>query len=70
MSKIRISDLEVFYRVGVPEEERAVPQRLLLSFDLELDFDAAAPSDDISKTINDSPLCKTRCISVRRVRGS
>jgi FolB domain-containing protein len=52
MSTIRISDLEVFYRVGVPEEERAVPQRLLLSFDLELDFDAAVSSDDISKTIN------------------
>jgi hypothetical protein len=29
MDKITISDLEVFYRVGVPEEERAEPQRLL-----------------------------------------
>ncbi len=31
MSRISIVDLEVFYRVGVPDEERAQQQRLLLT---------------------------------------
>ena len=50
--KISIIDLEVFYRVGVPEAERAKPQRLLLTVEMELDFSAAAGSDDIRDTID------------------
>jgi dihydroneopterin aldolase len=52
MSKISIVDLEVFYRVGVPDAERAQPQRLLLTVGLEADFSAAAQSDDLADTIN------------------
>ena len=52
MSKISIVDLEVFYRVGVPDEERALPQRLLLTVELESDFSAAAKTDSIADTIN------------------
>jgi FolB domain-containing protein len=52
MDVIRICDLEVFFRVGVPEEERARPQRLLLDITMEHDFTAAAGSDDLTKTIN------------------
>ena len=52
MSKISIVDLEVFYRVGVPDAERAQPQRLLLTVGLETDFTAAARSDAIADTIN------------------
>ena len=52
MSKISIVDLEVFYSVGVTEEERAQPQRLLLTLDLTYDFSSAALSDRIEKTIN------------------
>jgi dihydroneopterin aldolase len=52
MDLIRICDLEVFYRVGVPESERAAPQRLLLEVELELDFRGAAASDDLTQTIN------------------
>jgi len=52
VSRISIVDLEVFYRVGVPDEERAKPQRLLLTIDLEFDFAAAAASDRIEDTIN------------------
>ena len=52
MSKISIIDLEVFYRVGVPEAERAKPQRLLLTVEMEFDFSAAAGSDDIRDTID------------------
>ncbi len=50
--KISIVDLEVFYRVGVPDAERARPQRLLLTVELESDFAAAAKSDGIADTIN------------------
>jgi dihydroneopterin aldolase len=50
--KISIVDLEVFYRVGVPDAERAHPQRLLLTIELASDFSAAAKSDAIADTIN------------------
>jgi 7,8-dihydroneopterin aldolase/epimerase/oxygenase len=52
MDVIHIHDLEVFYRVGVPDAERAAPQRLLLDIHLHLDFGVAAASDDLTKTIN------------------
>jgi len=52
MSKISIVDLEVFYRVGVPDAERAQAQRLLLTVELEADFTAAAKSDGIADTID------------------
>src|ERR1022692_2875895 len=52
MSKISIVDLEVCYRVGVPDAERAQPQRLLLTVEMESDFSAAAKSDDIADTID------------------
>ena len=51
-SKISIVDLEAFYRVGVPDAERATPQRLLLTVEMEFDFSAAAHSNDIADTIN------------------
>ena len=52
MSKIRIVDLEVRYRVGVPDEERAQPQRLLLSIEIGHDFSKACESDRIELTID------------------
>ena len=52
MSKIKIADLEVFYRVGVPDEERAQPQRLLLSLEMEFDFATAVKTDSIADTID------------------
>jgi len=52
MSKITIVDLEVHYCVGVTDEERAKPQRLLLTVDMSLDFSSAAVSDRIERTIN------------------
>ena len=52
MSKITIVDLEVSYCVGVTDEERAKPQRLLLTVDMSLDFSSAAVSDRIERTIN------------------
>jgi FolB domain-containing protein len=49
---IRITDLEVFYRVGVPDEERAHPQRLLLTVDMEATAPRAAASDELKDTID------------------
>lgn len=50
--KISIVDLEVFYRVGVPDEERAQPQRLLLTIEMEFDFTKAVKTDSIADTID------------------
>src|SRR6516162_6146388 len=52
MSRISIVDLEVFCRVGVPDGERAQPQRLLLTVDMDFDFSGAAKTDDIAGTID------------------
>lgn len=52
MDRIIIKDLEVFYHVGVPDEERAHAQRLLLTVEMEYDFTASAGSDDLTQTIN------------------
>ena len=50
--KISIVDLEVFYRVGVPDEERLQPQPLLLTIEMEFDFSKAAKTDSITDTID------------------
>lgn len=52
MSKITITDLEVFFHVGVPEEERHTVQRLLLTVEMAHDFATAAATDDIDATID------------------
>lgn len=52
MSRITITDLEVHYCVGVPDEERATPQRLLITVDMSFDFSSAAATDRITKTID------------------
>ncbi len=52
MANISIVDLEVFYRVGLPDAERAQPQRLLLTVEMEFDFSKAAMTDSIADTID------------------
>jgi dihydroneopterin aldolase len=52
MDIIRITDLEVFYHVGVTEEERSRPQRLLISVELEHDFTSAISRDDLAETVD------------------
>jgi FolB domain-containing protein len=52
MSRISIVDLEVFYQIGVTEEERVKPQRLLITLEMDFDFAAASLSDRLEKTIN------------------
>jgi len=50
--KISIAEIEVECRIGVPDEERSAPQRLLISLELERDFSDAAHTDDLTKTID------------------
>ncbi len=52
MDQIIISDLEIFYSVGVTGEERSRPQRLLLTVELFTDFSAAAATDDLGRTLD------------------
>ena len=58
MSFITIVDLEVFYRVGVTDEERARPQRLLLTIDMKFDFSSAAVSGRLGRTIDYQEVAK------------
>ncbi len=52
MDQIIIRDLEVHYHIGVPDEERAQPQRLLISIELEHPFGTAQETDDLTETID------------------
>ncbi len=52
MDTITLCDLEVFYQVGVTEEERARPQRLLLTVVMAVDFTTAQASDNLADTID------------------
>jgi FolB domain-containing protein len=56
--RISIVDLEVFYRVGVPDAERGTAQRLLLTVVMEFDFLVAARSDDLAGTIDYFAVCQ------------
>ncbi len=58
MDKIIINELEVFYRVGVPEEERRKPQRLLLTVEIMLNLSRAADADDLTATIDYDAVCQ------------
>jgi FolB domain-containing protein len=52
MDTIVIRELEVRYHIGVPDEERARPQRLVLTVELDTDFTRAAAGDDLTATLN------------------
>jgi dihydroneopterin aldolase len=52
VDRITISDMAVTWRVGVTDEERADPQALLLTIEMDIDFAAAAKNDDLEQTID------------------
>jgi FolB domain-containing protein len=58
MDLIIIRDLAVSCHVGVPDLERASPQRLLISLEIGHDLSTAAGSDDLAKTIDYSQVCR------------
>jgi len=56
--RIHIEQLEVFSRIGVPEEERATPQRLAVSISFWLYHEASALEDKIENTVNYSAVAE------------
>ncbi len=55
---ILIRDLELFLRVGVPEAERARPQRLLISIEATRDVSLAVAKDDLAGSIDYAAVCE------------
>ncbi|HWD21161.1 MAG TPA: dihydroneopterin aldolase [Verrucomicrobiae bacterium] len=52
MDRVTIKELVVAWRVGVTDEERALPQKVALNIEMELDFAAAAQGDALEKTVD------------------
>lgn len=52
LDTICISDLEVLFQVGVTEQERARPQRLLVTVEMQHDLSTAAGRDNLADTID------------------
>ncbi len=52
MDTIVIKNLEVRFRVGVPDHERAQPQPLTITVELELDTQEAVKTDDLAHTVD------------------
>jgi dihydroneopterin aldolase len=55
---IFIRELAVQFRVGVTDEERAKPQRLLLNIEISHDCTAAAARDELLRTIDYHAVCQ------------
>jgi len=56
--QIHIEQLEVFARIGVPEKERATPQRLIVSITLWPKQDMRDLADQIGRTVNYSAVAE------------
>jgi len=56
--QIHIEALEVWSRIGVPDEERATPQRLTVTLTLEPIRDFRALEDRIEATIDYAAVCE------------
>ena len=50
--KITIKDLELHFHVGVPEEERSEPQKLLITIEMTLDLGPSGATDNLAETID------------------
>jgi len=66
--EIRIQDLELMARVGVPDEERAQPQRLTVSLVLQSSRNFGDLGDDLARTVDYAAVCEElrRFVSNRR----
>ena len=58
MDTITIADLAVLTHIGVPDEERAKPQRLLITATIQGDFSPACLSDDLAHTVDYFRVCQ------------
>ena len=54
--RIHIEQLEISARIGVPEDERATPQRLAVSISFWLHQEASGLADKIENTVNYSAV--------------
>ena len=52
MGIVFVRDLRVRTVVGVEERERKEPQELVVNLDLEADLEAAADTDDLSRSVD------------------
>lgn len=59
MDKIVIPDFRISCHVGVPQEERAAAQDVLIDLELVLDLSRAGKADDISLTVDYDAVCET-----------
>jgi dihydroneopterin aldolase len=65
--EIRIEELELMARVGVPQQERAQPQRLTVSITLQPSHSFGELDDDLARTIDYAAVCEeVRCFVGRR----
>ncbi len=55
---IHLEELEVWGRIGVPEEERAQPQRLVISVTFTLATDFGKLGDQLVATVDYAALCE------------
>ncbi len=58
MGIVSLKDFEILACHGVNEEEKRVPQRFVVSVDMEVDIAAAAREDDLDKTVSYSAVKK------------
>ncbi len=67
---IRIVDLQVFTHIGVSDDERSKPQRLLISVDMTTDsLPHAAGTDNLAWTINYAEVAEhIKHLAAKRVR--
>ncbi len=52
LGTIRIEALRIDCIIGILDRERVMAQRLLVDVELDVDFAAAAASDDVADTVN------------------
>lgn len=50
--RIKIADLRVLTRVGVPPDERATPQYVRITIEMELSLARAGSTDDVADTVD------------------
>ena len=56
--QITIKDLEVRFHVGVPDDERAKPQKLLITIEMTHDLGPSGATDNLAETINYYTVCQ------------
>lgn len=58
MDTITITDLVLETRMGVPEEERRSPQKVLMTVVLHLRLEDAGRHDDVRRTVDYDAVCR------------